>query len=79
MPTTPTAPAPIARPAGFSDLHFGMLVGAAHRIRMTRSVLATAAGMLDASAAHLEPLAVGYGAEQMRSIARMLREAGGVS
>jgi len=66
-------------PRGFLYLHFGMLMAACGRIRMTKSVLAAASGMLEASAEHLEPLAVGYGAEQMRSIARLLREAGGLS
>jgi hypothetical protein len=65
-------------PRAFLYLHFGMLSGACTRIVMTRSVLRCAAGMLEASATHLEPLAVGYGAEQMRAIARLLREAAGV-
>jgi hypothetical protein len=65
-------------PRAFLYLHIGMLTGAAARIQMTRSVLRAASGMLEASAEHLEPKAVGYGAEQMRSIARLLREAGGL-
>jgi len=65
-------------PRAFLNLHLGMLIGACTRIHITRSVLRAASGMLDASAEHLEPLAVGYGAEQMRSIARLLREAGGL-
>lgn len=65
-------------PRSFLYMHFGMLMGACTRIKITRSVLSAASGMLEASAEHLEPLAVGYGAEQMRSIARLLREAGGL-
>lgn len=65
-------------PRAFLYMHFGMLMGACTRIKITRSVLSAASGMLEASAEHLEPLAVGYGAEQMRSIARLLREAGGL-
>lgn len=64
-------------PRAFLYLHIGMLTGACGRVRLTRSVLSAAAAMLDASAEHLEPLAVGYGADQIRSIARLLREAGG--
>ena len=65
-------------PRAFMYLHMGMLISLCVQIRMTRSVLAAASGMLEACAEHLEPLAVGYGAEQMRSIARILRDAGGV-
>jgi len=65
-------------PRAFLNLHLGMLIGACTRIKITRSVLRAASGMLDASAEHLEPFAVGYGKEQMRSIARLLREAGGI-
>lgn len=66
-------------PRVFLYLHFGMLSGMCDRMltaRPTRPTLTTAAGMLEACAEHLEPLAVGYGAEQMRAIARALKDAG---
>lgn len=42
--------------------------------RVNVPMLRAAAGMLNSCAEHLEPLAVGYGAQQMRSIARELSE-----
>ncbi len=66
-------------PRAFLYLHLGILTSACDRLREAMpapTTLNAAAAMLEASAAHLEPLAVGYGAEQMRSIARRLREGG---